>query len=72
MSKINKLIDKMLSSPKGFTWIEMIKVLQYFGFSLFNKGKTGGSRRVFVRQSDKAIIQLHEPHPQKVLKPYVI
>ena len=31
MSKVEKLIEKLKSKPKDFTWDEMIKVLNYFG-----------------------------------------
>ncbi len=41
------------------------------GFYEENKGKTSGSRVVFI--SDKEIkIELHKPHPGNVLKPYQI
>jgi len=69
MSKVEKLIEKLKSRPKDFTWDEMLKVLTYFGFEQIAPGKTGGSRRKFVN-SDNQIISLHEPHPQKVLKSY--
>lgn len=69
MSKVDKLIIKLKSKPKDFTWDEMVKVLKYFGFEQLPQGKTGGSRRKFVND-EKLIISLHEPHPQKVLKSY--
>lgn len=72
MTKVDKLILKLKSNPKDFTWNEMIKILNYFGYiELTTKGKTGGSRRKFANES-KDIISLHEPHPSKILKPYVI
>jgi hypothetical protein len=69
MSKVEKLIEKLKSRPKDFTWDEMLKVLNHFGFEQIAQGKTGGSRRKFVN-IEKQIISLHEPHPQKVLKSY--
>ena len=69
MSKVEKLIEKLKSKPKDFTWDEMIKVLNCFGFEQMAQGKTGGSRRKFINEN-KQIISLHEPHPQKVLKGY--
>jgi predicted RNA binding protein YcfA (HicA-like mRNA interferase family) len=69
MSKTEKLIEKLKSRPKDFTWDEMLKVLKHYGFEQMRQGKTGGSRRKFVN-SEKQIINLHEPHPQKVLKLY--
>lgn len=69
MSKVEKLIEKLKSKPKDFTWDEMIKVLNCFGFEQMAQGKTGGSRRKLMN-GNKQIISLHEPHPQKVLKWY--
>ena len=69
MSKVEKIIEKLKSQPKDFTWDEMIKVLNCFGFEQMAQGKTGGSRRKFMN-GNKQIISLHEPHPQKVLKWY--
>jgi len=72
MSKITKLIGRLGSRPKDFEWSELVKVLSHFEFEQYTKGKTSGSRRVFIRAKDKAINKLHEPHPEKVLKPYAI
>lgn len=69
MSKIEKLIEKLKSKPKDFTWDEMMKILKHFGFEQISKGKTSGSRRKFVNEKNQ-IICLHEPHPQNVLKLY--
>ena len=32
MSKVEKLIEKLKSRPKDFTWDEMLRVLTHFGF----------------------------------------
>jgi len=32
MSKIDKLIEKLKSKPKDFSWDEMLKVLNHFGY----------------------------------------
>ncbi len=45
MSKAEKLIEKLKSRPKDFTWDEMLKVLKYFGYEQMAQGKTGVSRR---------------------------
>ncbi len=69
MSKIEKLILRLQSLPKDFTWEELKKVLKHFGYKEVSKGKTGGSRRKFVNNKGQ-IISLHEPHPQNILKAY--
>ena len=72
MSKIDKLIKKFKSNPKDFTWEELKKVLAHYGFSeIKRKGKTGGSRRKFV-DDNQTVISLHEPHPDKIIKSYLI
>jgi len=70
MSKIEKLTERLLSRPKDFTWEEMKKILKYYGYEEWRKGKTGGSRRKFVNKNNNTVISLHEPHPQNILKPY--
>lgn len=70
--KVEKLIAKLKSKPKDFTWDELKKVLAHYGYEeIKKKGKTGGSRRKFVNKK-KEIISLHEPHPEKTIKPYVV
>ena len=68
MSKVEKLIEKLKSKPKDFTWAELQKVLSHFGY----EEKAGkGSRRKFI-STDGKVISLHEPHPKKILKSYRI
>ena len=71
MSKIDKLLSRFYSRPRDFTWLEVIKVLNYYGFEEIKNSKTGGSRRKFVN-SNKDVISLHEPHPGNILKGYQI
>jgi hypothetical protein len=69
MSQVEKLIIRLLSYPKDFTWEELIKILRHFGYEELKGGKTGGSRRKFANH-DKHIISLHKPHPANILKRY--
>lgn len=71
MAKIEKLIERLNSNPKDFTWDELVKVLSHFGYSELKKSKTGGSRRKFVNVNND-IISLHKPHPANILKHYQI
>ncbi|MGZ3755615.1 MAG: type II toxin-antitoxin system HicA family toxin [Mucilaginibacter sp.] len=71
MSRQEKLISRLLSVPKDFTWDELIKVLAYYEYNEFTGGKTGGSRRRFI-DSKKNIITLHKPHPANVVKSYAL
>lgn len=69
MSKIEKLIERLHSKPKDFTWDEMKKVLKHYGYEEIYTGRTGGSRRKFVHENC-TVISLHEPHPRNILKSY--
>ncbi|MGC4100779.1 type II toxin-antitoxin system HicA family toxin [Ferruginibacter sp.] len=71
MSQVQKLIERLLATPApaDFTWDELLKVLNYFGYTELKKGKTGGSRRKFA-DAGKNIISLHKPHPSAILKAY--
>lgn len=69
MSKIDKLLERLNSRPKDFTWQEAIKLFRYYGFEEIRNGKTSGSRRKFTN-AYKDVIILHEPHPGNVLKAY--
>ena len=70
MSKKQKLIDRLKARPKNFTYDEAESLLLSLGFMKSNKGKTSGSRVMFVK--DFAQIKLHKPHPRKELKQYQI
>lgn len=71
MAKKEKLLQRLLSIPRDFTWDELVTLLYYFGFEEEKKGKTGGSRRKFVDVNDN-VINLHKPHPGNILKEYKI
>ncbi|WP_432631091.1 type II toxin-antitoxin system HicA family toxin [Brotaphodocola sp.] len=71
MGQKEKLIQRLKSKPKDFTFDDAETLLNYFDYIRSNKGRTSGSRIMFV--SDKhASILLHKPHPQKELKAYQI
>lgn len=70
MSKKEKLIARLLSRPKDFTYDEARTLLCALGFEENNKGRTSGSRVAYFRDRDAII--LHKPHPSGVLKPYQV
>jgi len=69
MTKREKLLERLLTKPKDFTWEELSKVLNSFGYKQISFGKTGGSRVRFVSPEHPPII-LHKPHPKPMLKRY--
>ena len=70
MSKKEKLITRLLSLPKDFTYNEMRTLLCFLGFEERSKGKTSGSRVEFIKGNDT--ILLHKPHQNNQLKPYQV
>jgi hypothetical protein len=71
MSKKDKLLFRLLSIPKDFTWAELITLLASFGFEELKKSKTVGSRRKFGDDQHR-VISLHRPHPGNVMKRYAL
>lgn len=72
MSKKDKLLKTLLSKPKDFSYDDLVRLLNFFGYDEFVKGKTSGSRRAFVNQQTKHVIRLHKPHPKNILKEYQV
>ncbi|MDR0794431.1 MAG: type II toxin-antitoxin system HicA family toxin [Chitinophagaceae bacterium] len=72
MAKIDKLIERLLSIPKDFTYMELAKILNHFGYIETTKGKTSGSRVMFIHEKIETPVRLHKPHPKPILKEYVI
>ena len=71
MSKNVKLLKRLLSRPKDFTFEELKKLLASFGYSEINLGKTSGSAVKFINEKQH-IIRLHKPHPSPILKTYLV
>ena len=72
MSKDQKLIARLLSKPKDFTYNELCRILNSLGYEESQSGKTSGSRVAFIDKSTNHIIRLHKPHPSNELKQYQI
>lgn len=66
MSTKEKLIERFKKLPKDFTFDELIRLFNGFGYVLGNKGATSGSRVFFQKGND--CIVLHKPHPGNILK----
>jgi hypothetical protein len=71
MSKREKLIQRFSSKPVDFSWGELKSLLEGFGYSLGDGGKTGGSRVKFLHPNYPPVI-LHKPHPTPILKRYQV
>lgn len=66
MSQHSKLLKRFLSKPTDFSWAELVSLLRHLGFDLI-PDKSGSSGRKFIHGEKKTIINLHEPHPKKVI-----
>ena len=64
--------EKLKSNSKNFTFDEAESLLGYFTYKRSNKGKTSGSRVMFVSDEHKTKILLHKTHPRKELLEYQI
>lgn len=64
MEQKEKLIQRLKNKPKDFTFDDAETLLKYFDYARLNKGKTSGSRAMFVSNEHGSIL-LHKPHPQK-------
>ena len=71
VSKKDKLIEKLKNRPKDFSYAELQSLLKYFGYEDDNKGRTSGSRVMFVSE-EYAPILLHKPHGRNYLLDYQI
>ncbi|GHU95743.1 hypothetical protein FACS1894208_09100 [Clostridia bacterium] len=70
MGKKEKLLARLKSNPKDFTFDELRGTLEALGFEMSNQGKTSGSRVKFLKENIP--ITLHKPHPRKELLEYQV
>lgn len=71
MGQKEKLIMRLKSRPKDFTFEDVESLLGYLTYSRSNKGKTSGSRVMFTSPSHPPIM-MHKPHPRKELLAYQV
>jgi hypothetical protein len=72
MAKFEKLIKRLLSNPKDFTFEELETLLAGFGFKPSKTGSTSGSAIRFINHETGQVIRLHKPHPSPVLRQYLV
>lgn len=71
MGTKEKLRERFLKMPSDFTFDELQRLLEGYGYEKSNKGKTSGSRLIF-KNGDKGPIMLHKPHPGNIVKQYAM
>jgi len=72
MSKKETLIARLRNRPRDFTVEELDSLMGKCGCIKSNKGHTSGSRMVYIHSGTGKKLRMHSPHPQKVLKLYMI
>lgn len=72
MGRKEKLIQKLKSNPKDFTFEETKTLLELLGFTQSDKGRTSGSRVMFSNADHTIKIMLHKPHPRNELLSYQV
>lgn len=69
MSKLEKLVNRLTSQPKDFSWDELVRLLDQLSFK---KIEGSGSRVKFFNPEKNCLLQLHKPHPGNILKHYML
>lgn len=73
MSKKDKLLKRLLLLPKDVTFDEVVAILALFKFFEVKTGKTSGSVVRFKNDDfPYEPIIFHKPHPQNIVKIYVL
>lgn len=70
MGKLEKAKLRLKNEPTDYTFKEAKSLLISLGYEEYNKGKTAGSRVMFVKNDRKVL--LHKPHPGNEMKAYAI
>jgi len=70
MSKKEKLLKRLQTIPKDFTFNETCALLKSCGYIISSGGKTSGSRVKFYL--GKKIFAMHKPHPRNELLEYQV
>ena len=71
MGTKEKLLERLKGMPTDFTFAEAERLLTSFGYKKSNKGRTSGSRVMFIDNQKRKIL-LHHPHPGNILKAYTL
>ena len=70
MGTTETLIERFKKQPNDFSWDELVRLFSSLGYHLDNKGKTSGSRVIFIKGDSSYVA--HKPHPGSIVKRYVM
>lgn len=68
MARRDKLLRRLQSKPKDFTYRELVTLLSGFGY---REIKLSSSARLFDHD-EAPPHRMHKPHPKQILKPYQV
>ncbi len=71
-NKIEKAKKRLKSLPTDYRYSEAKNLLISLGYYEYNKGKTSGSRVLFIKKADAHKIMLHKPHPKDEMPLYAV
>ena len=63
MSRIDKLLSKVFTSPGNIKWAELERLLAHYGY----EKKEGNGSRVKFHSAQYGLIILHKPHPGNIV-----
>jgi len=69
MDRKDKLLSRLLSRPKDFSWSELKTLMGRCGYEEI-AGR--GSRRKFIHTQTKRMVNLHKRHPDDTLLDYQV
>lgn len=69
MGRKEKLIKRLKTVPTDFSYNELATLLSCLGYTT---QQGSGSRVKFLRTNGTDMIHLHKPHPDGILKEYVL
>jgi predicted RNA binding protein YcfA (HicA-like mRNA interferase family) len=69
MSKHEKALQRLASKPVDFKWSELVRAMESLGYILY---PGSGSRRRFKHPKTGSMLNIHEPHPNGILKAYQV
>jgi hypothetical protein len=68
LTRTEKLLKRLFTTPTDFTYREAKTLLGAYGFVEQQKGMTSGSRVAFYRAADGRSVLLHKPHPGQIMR----
>jgi hypothetical protein len=69
MSSKEKLLARLCSRPKDFSWSDLKTLMRHLGYEEITGS---GSRRKFIHAKTKRIVSLHRRHPDNTLLDYQV